>query len=235
VSTAAAVSAESLALAAGVRNESVLRLIGVTAAAMSDGLSIGNAVKGGAAWGAEEGLSRTMGERNTHIALAILNALNALLYVINHYRAMDAPAVLPSMDPDPVRSAGAGGGEGRRGVVGRLVKSYYTELNTEERVGLGVSAIIVGGHLLHYGVGLAVAAGAASGGAGLGLGLAASAVLTGGLALVIVGAFVGGYALYDAWRNRPRGMRRRRRRHGILRGWRGNCVAGAAWREGCLA
>lgn len=117
ISIAAAVSAESLALAAGVRNGSVLSLIGVMAAALAGGVSIRDVAGGAAAWGFGEGLRATLGERQAHAALAILNVLSSILSVIDHYNSKDSPSVARSVANNGDEPVPGSGGDSPRATV----------------------------------------------------------------------------------------------------------------------
>jgi hypothetical protein len=160
MATAASIAAQSLALAAGVRNPTVLTAIAVFAAALGGGASPGDFLKAGGSWALSEALARAEGDNARK--LAPLNALAIFLIVNGLSKAFGPkpPASNPreggvgalanwSGDPpgEPTATDAAAGGYAEVVVVGERLTTYGKFWRALEGYGVastGAGAIYLG-------------------------------------------------------------------------------------------
>ncbi len=207
----AAMVAQSIAVAAGVTNPTVLSIIGITAGLAAGGAGLTQFLKAGAAFGISYGLGRLEGSLfGDKIAarLAPLNALAAVLIVNGLAKAfggtpaVDAPKDPNANPPTQEQLAGSGGGEPCGGVSARL-----TAGQTVKRVFESASAILGGTGMVVHGIMIVAAAGLSL--TPVGAVVAVLFIVGGGIAI--------GYGTVDAfggWDGRRRIRFRRRKKAG---------------------
>jgi hypothetical protein len=233
--TAASIAAQSVAMAAGVRNPAVLALIGAVAGAAAAGAGMSDLLKVGAKWGLNQGLAKLEGDKLA-LWLAPLNALASEL-AVNYAgeaignalsdakvsdpgsRGANAQAGRSSSQPSEgaiVRAASEG--DGSTTPVVRLSttapskwQAFMQNLQKPSIQGhlfASGSFMYVGWHMFEAGLHILAAVGVTPWGAAAG-----TVALVLGMSMMIGGGLYAGWTVREAWNRKPRRNVRRRRRY----------------------
>ncbi len=232
-----AMAAQSIAVAAGVTNPTVLSIIGIAGGVLGGGGGLAQLLKAGAAFGISYGLGRAeaaiFGD-TVATYLAPLNALAGVLIVNGLAKKFGStPAADEPKDPNANASTHeqmAGSGAGEVGEA-RIVKEVSPSQRLQNKLFIAGAFMWVGKEVTKVGIEILVATGATGWGAAAGL-----VVMLIGIGLVAGGGVYGAIAVRDAYNGNPRRRRRRRHRQSVSKTrWRACCNIPENLASGCPA